>query len=351
MPPVKSCFIKDIEEGRNIQDLFLIKEMSRAETRNGKPYLILTVMDRTGEIGGRIWDNADQLMEQCSIGNIVVLQAQSQSYKGVLQLKIDMVQAVAGETVDIGLFLPSSTAEVPVMAEEVVALAGSVRTPPLRKLLLQFFRAGDFFDDFKKAPAAKTMHHAYLGGLLEHTLAVSRLADRLSEFYPALDRSLLLAGALLHDVGKVKEFSFETYPFNYTDRGRLLGHLMLGAEMVRAKVDRIKDFPEDLAVRLQHLILSHHGRHEYGSPCLPMMLEAFVLNFLDDLDAKVNFMIRLGGQMKDPDYQWTDFQRTLDRFLFVRGGIQYKTENDTAIAAPGKSLSEQAEISRQQKLF
>jgi 3'-5' exoribonuclease len=194
------------------------------------------------------------------------------------------------------------------------------------------------------------MHHAYLGGLLEHTLAVSQLAEMLADFYPALDRDLLLAGALLHDIGKTREFTFETYPFDYSDKGRLMGHLVLGAEMIQEKISALPGFPEDLSTRLQHLVLSHHGRYEFGSPCLPMMSEAFVLNFLDDLDAKLNFMGRLEEQAQEPGYQWTDFQRTLERFLFVNGRPHAEAE------PPGTSVQQDSEDShklnsKQQQLF
>lgn len=222
------------------------------------------------------------------------------------------------------------------MAEQIVRLAKSVGDPFFRKLLLQFFSPNDFFTAFKRAPAAKRMHHAYLGGLLEHTLAVGRLADAVAKFYSPVDRSLLLTGALLHDVGKVREFAFDQYPFEYTETGRLVGHLVLGTEMVQARIERIKDFPPKQGVWLKHLILSHHGQHEFGSPCLPMMLEAFILNFLDDLDAKVNYLDCLGRQMQAPGLQWTEFQKILGRFLLVRGHDEEISSPDTDLPKTSK---------------
>ena len=171
------------------------------------------------------------------------------------------------------------------------------------------------------------MHHAYLGGLLEHTLAVAKLGGLIADCYPALDRDLLMAGALLHDIGKTRELAFAAFPFEYTVRGRLVGHLVIGIEMIQEKIQTIPGFPEEMATRLQHLILSHHGRYEFGSPTLPMISEAFVLNFLDDLDAKLNFMNRLAEQAPGPGYQWTDFQRTLERFLYVKGRPHTEAEN------------------------
>lgn len=205
------------------------------------------------------------------------------------------------------------------MAAELRRLAKGVDNPFLRELLFAFFHNRKFFEQFKKAPAAKGMHHAYLGGLLEHTLAVARLVDVVCPLYPAIDRSLLMAGAMLHDIGKVEEFSFATHPFDYSDSGRLMGHLVLGVEMIQERIDTVLHFPKALAVRLKHLILSHHGRQEFGSPTVPMMLEAFVLNFLDDLDSKINYVNRLSGQVQNEGYQWTDFQRPMERFLYIQG--------------------------------
>jgi 3'-5' exoribonuclease len=346
----KKVFIKDIQENQSVDDLFLVKEAGRAETRTGKPYLIVTVMDRTGEIGGRLWENADQYLPACGIGNIVLVQGQAQTYKGTLQLKIESIRALEkGKENDWqpSDFLPATTGDIPGMAREIEAFARSVSDPFLRRLLLKFFRNKEFLAAFERAPAAKRMHHAYYGGLLEHTLAVTRLADTMTKLYPMIDRSLLIAGALLHDIGKTEEFSFDRYPFDYTDKGRLVGHLVLGAEMMLARSEGLDGFPVELATRLQHLILSHHGRHEFGSPCLPMTVEAFVLNFIDDIDAKINYLDRLGSQTEEPGYRWTDFQKTLDRFLYVRGGPEPEAD-DSARSATGAGGAEEG---RQQSLF
>lgn len=315
----KTIQIKDIADGQPIHDLFLVREMSRGETKVGKPYLSLVLMDASGEISCRVWENAEQLMGECPVGAVVSVSGQAQAYKGILQLRIDSLNRIAENEVDLAQFVPSVQGNVTAMAKELVKLASSVENPFLKELLLTLFGERRLMQAFKKAPAAKVMHHAYVGGLLEHTLAVTRLADSITTLYPSLDRSLLLAGALLHDIGKLKEFSFDSFPFEYSDRGRLVGHMVLGIEMIQEKINTISGFPEDLGDRLKHLILSHHGRYEFGSPSLPMMQEAFALNFLDDLDAKINYLDRLAGQAKGEGYQWTEFQRNLERFLFVKG--------------------------------
>ncbi|MCX5863897.1 MAG: OB-fold nucleic acid binding domain-containing protein [Deltaproteobacteria bacterium] len=265
----KTIQIKEITDGQAIHDLFLVREMSRGETKAGKPYLSLVLMDASGEISGRVWENAEQLMGECPTGAIVSVTGQAQAYKGILQLRVDNLSRIAESEVDLALFVPSVQGNVGLMAKELLKLAGSVENPFLKELLLALFGERRLMQAFKKAPAAKVMHHAYVGGLLEHTLAVARLADSISTLYPNLDRS--------------------------------------------------SGFPEELGDRIKHLILSHHGRHEFGSPSLPMMQEAFALNFLDDLDAKINYLDRLAGQVKGEGYQWTEFQRNLERFLFVKG--------------------------------
>ncbi len=323
----KGCNIKDIQDGQAVRGIFLVRQMSRAETRAGKPYLSLTLMDRTGELAGRVWDNADALAAHCPAGAFVQVTAQAQAYKDILQLKINNLQKVEATEVDPAEFLPATPADIPALKKELRKFIKSIENAHLQSLLQALFKNGDFFDKFCRAPAAKNMHHAYLGGLLEHTMAVARLADQTCGLYPELDRSLLLSGALLHDIGKVEEFSFEVFPFDYSDQGRLVGHFVIGVEMIHDVLKTLQGFPPDLADRLKHLILSHHGRHEFGSPVLPMTSEAFVLNLLDDLDAKMNFLNRLNEQAGKAGYQWSEYQRMFERFLFIRGnedGVEKK---------------------------
>ena len=350
MATEKKVFANQIKDGQTVEDIFLVKDMSRAETRSGKPYLMMTLVDRTGEIACRLWENADAFIDMCEPGKLVQISGQAQAYRGELQVKIDNLLPVDRKDVAIGHFLQGSKRSIEKMALEITSLAKTVQDPFCRKLLLKFFMDSSFFVEFQQAAAAKSMHHAYLGGLLEHTLAVTQLANMIAEFYPELDRDLLVTGALLHDIGKTRELAFGAHLVDYTDKGRLVGHLVLGAEMVQAVINTIADFPEDLAIRLKHLILSHHGRYEFGSPTLPMISEAFVLHFLDDLDAKLNFLGRLEEQAPEQGYQWTDFQRTLERFLYVKGRPQVETENLSSheeLDVEGSSRPD----SKQQNLF
>lgn len=326
----KNIFIKDITDGQAVHAVFLVRQMGQGETKAGKPYLMLTLMDRSGELAARVWDNAEALAPQCPAGGFVAVDAQAQAYKGVVQLKVNDLRAVAPSEVDPALFMPVSPANLTAMEQELHVIIAGLDHPQLRSLLTRIFTEPEFSQQFVKAPAAKHMHHACVGGLLEHTVAVARLALKVCDSYPELDRSLLVAGALLHDIGKTREFSFEVFPFDYSTQGRLMGHLVLGVEMVQAAVTSLADFPQDLTDRLKHLILSHHGRHEFGSPSLPMTAEAFVLNLIDDLDAKINYLNRLADQAKEPGYQWSEYQKTMERFLFVRG----RAADETAPAMP-----------------
>lgn len=342
--------IQDIQDNQKIEGIFLVKEMSRAETKAGKPYLTLKVGDKTGELPGRIWDDADRWEKECAAGQVVSLSGRSQSYKGNLQLIINSVQAIAKDQVDLSLFMPVTSGNIEEMAAELVALGRSVSEPYIKKLLLKFFNDSDFFESFKKAPAAKLMHHAYLGGLLEHTLHVCRLADNISKLYPSINRSLLMAGAMLHDIGKVEELQITT-TFDYSDEGRLMGHMVIGVEMVQEKIKKIKGFPAKLAVRIKHLILSHHGRHDFGAPTLPMLHEAFILNFIDDLDAKINYMERLSAQVPEGEYRWSDYQRNMERFLFLTGHSGQPDNEDLEAGQPQKSKESPEPAFKQPSLF
>ena len=350
MASEKKIYINQIQEGQTIEDIFMVRKMSRSETRTGNPYLIMTLMDRSGEISARLWNNVDALADFCEPGSLVQVTAMPQAYKGSLQLKLDTVIKVDKTDVDISLFMQTTRKNIAEMSRSIEQIAQSIKNRHYKKLLKAFINDEDFLKNFQTAPAAKSMHHAYLGGLLEHTLTVARLAEMLASFYPTLDRDLLLTGALLHDVGKIREFAYDSYPFDYTDMGRLMGHLVLGAEMVQARIDTVSGFPENLSTRLQHLILSHHGRYEFGSPSLPMLSEAFVLHFLDDLDAKLNFIGLLEEQAPEPGYQWTDFQRVLDRFLYVNGRPQAEPQSLES-GEPQGSGSRSSVNSKQQQLF
>ncbi len=332
---IKNIFVTELKEGDRFEDLFLIKNVKAGETRAGKPYFVLTVMDKSGEVSGPVWDNVAFLQKICVAGEVVRLTGMVQSYRDSLQLRIEDIAQVPQTEIDLGCFYPASPRNIQEMANEVQDIVQSVGNPFLKKLLIHFFKKSDWWPNFQEAPAAKGIHHAYIGGLLEHSLSVAKVADFLAKHYAGVDRSLLLAGALLHDIGKLEELKMESGLVEYTVRGRLKGHLVIGSEMVAGAAATIADFPEELLEQLQHLILSHHGRQEFGSPAVPMTVEAFILSFLDDLDAKMNITEQLRRKMDNKEMSWTEYQRSLERYLYL-GGFD-KTKPEGEIPQPGNS--------------
>ena len=340
---VKETFIDSLKEGDRFDDLFLVKSAKLGETRAGKPYLVLSVMDKTGEISGPVWENAERRQVLCVPGDVVRVAGTVQSYRDKPQLKIDDIGKVTQTEIDLGDFLPASRRSRLEMAEELRVVIQSVKNPFLKKLLNHFLSKSDWWPRFQESPAAKGIHHAYIGGLLEHSLSVAQVAVLLADHYEGVDRSLLVAGALLHDIGKLEELSVEAGLIEYTVRGRLKGHLVMGSEMMAIAAAKISDFPVELLEQLQHLILSHHGRQEFGSPTVPMTVEALILSFLDDLDAKMNITEQLRRKMDSTEMGWTEYQRMLERYLYL-GGFEKSAES----SSDGQN---EQDVRRQQSLF
>ncbi len=332
----KKMFVSGLQEGQQVRDLFVIARKNLAETKAGKPYLSLTLMDKTGEIEARIWDNAVALDRVADVGDVIVVQAVAKSYQNQVQLTVSGLQRAEKELVSLVDFMPASKRPPAEMRRELTAFIASVSDKGLRRLLDNLFR-GDVLEQFCQAPAAKKMHHAYIGGLLEHTLSVAGMAEKIATHYPGLDRNLLLCGALVHDIAKIREFSYSSLPFEYTDRGRLLGHLVLGAEMIREAARSIRDLDILRVDTLAHLVLSHHGRHEFGAPVLPMTPEAILLHHLDDMDAKMNYIDQLREKQEEPG--WTDFQRPLERFLYLQPFDEDEPNRIAPVSVAGKAAS------------
>jgi len=311
---MKSIYIKDIHVGDKISDAFLVAEKNMAVSHKGSPYLNIRLKDKTGEIEGRVWDNAVDLSKRFDRGDIIYIRCRATSYKNTIQLSISEVKKVGDSELDPSDFLPVSGSNIDKMFEELMEFVEKVNTPCLRELLYEFFKDEDIANRFRKAPAAKGLHHCYIGGLLEHTLSVTRLIDRIADHYEGVNRDLLIAGSILHDIGKIYELSFDRL-IDYTDPGRLIGHIVIGIEMLDTRIANVKDFPEQLAMELKHILLSHHGVLEYGSPKRPKTLEALIVHHIDDLDAKMNaFQEFIEGS--DDDSDWTPFHRLFERFIY-----------------------------------
>jgi 3'-5' exoribonuclease len=307
-------FINQFKKGQIVEGFFLAKEKTASKTKTGNPYLSLRLADRTGEIDGRVWDKASDFGSLFEKDDVIKVHGEVEEFQGVLQLRVLRLRKAAAGEFDLIDFLPKTAHDVDLMLSEIKGIAETLRNPHLRALLDSFLADEEFVKKFKTAPAAKAMHHVYIGGLLEHTLSVLRLIRLVAPQYKAIDLDLILAGGFLHDIGKVDELAYER-TFDYTDLGRLLGHITLTVEKVAKKIQSLPDFPENLALLLKHLILSHHGEYVFGSPKRPKTLEALLLHHIDDLDAKINGFLAWIDKEKDSASRWTSYHKLFDRFI------------------------------------
>jgi 3'-5' exoribonuclease len=312
---VKKVYVEQIRERDWVDSPFLVRDKIMAMAKNGKPYMTLKLVDRTGEVEGRVWDRVDEFSALFGKDNFIRIQGKASVYLGKMQLVVQDIEAISEERIDLADFLPVSVRSTEEMVSELRQKVDSLADPWLRSLMEAFLSDAPFLQRFSTAPAAKTMHHVYLGGLLEHSLAVANLAQDVCRRYPELNRDLLMVGALLHDVGKVAELCYER-TFDYTDEGKLLGHIVMGVEMVEDRIRQIPDFPASLKILIKHQLLSHHGQYEYGSPKRPKTLEAVVLNFLDDLDSKINGVRTHIEKEPDSPSNWTSYHRLYDRYFY-----------------------------------
>lgn len=310
----KKTFIDMIKPGQRVDDVFAAGDKQLGHKKDGDAYLTLTLSDRSGHIKGVIWDNVEVMNRNFRTADYVAVKGSAVEYRGALQLVVQDLKRVDPAAINATDFLPATGRNVDQMLDQLIQICNSVENAHLSKLLSAFFQDKDFTDRFKTAPAAKRMHHAYLGGLLEHTLSIALLIQAIAGHYRGIDKDLLLAGGILHDIGKIHEFSYETR-IDYSDEGRLLNHIVIGIEMLKDKIAGIENFPSDLALVLKHMIVSHHGTRDFGSPEPPKTLEAVILNYLDELDAKVT-AIRSFMEAEDPEGSWTSYHRVLERFFF-----------------------------------
>jgi 3'-5' exoribonuclease len=290
---MKDIYIADLmgfDEGRSFDSFFLVLAKQQRTTKQNKPYLNLILGDRTGQIEGRVWDLGDpRIARVFDRGDLVKVRGSVSRYDDRAQAKVDQLRkALAGEADKMDM-LPATTRDVGELWAELEASVASLTNPDLKRLLTALLAEPAIVQAYKEAPAARQLHHAWLGGLLEHVVSLLGLADRVAAHYPILDRDLLVTGVILHDIGKIRELSWDT-GFDYTVEGVLLGHIQIGVDLVEKTIAGLPDFPDRLRTLVLHMILSHHGKLEFGSPKLPMIPEALVLNFLDDLDAKMQAM-------------------------------------------------------------
>jgi len=311
----KRVYIKDIKPGDKISDFFLVAEKNSAFSVKGSPYLNLRLKDKTGEVDGKVWDNVQELEKVFKKGDIIYAQSRAISYKNAIQLSLLNIRRADESDIDPGDYYPATKGNIDDMFGRLISYAETVQAPFLKRLLTAVFDDEKIRELFKRAPAAKGFHHSYIGGLLEHTLSVTSLLDQVAGHYPDLNRDLIITGGILHDIGKLHEFTYDGL-VDYTSEGRLIGHIVMGVEMIDAKIAAIEDFPEQLSMELRHILLSHHGVLEFGSPKRPKTAEALIVHHIDDLDAKVKAFQDFIMEANDNDSDWTPFHRLLERFLY-----------------------------------
>jgi len=289
-------YIKDYKEGDRVFDIYLCKHKQSAVTKNGKPYDNVILQDRTGTLDAKIWEPNSAGIDEFNALDYIEVYGEVNNFQGALQVNVKRIRLCKEGEYDPADYLPVSKKDIEGMYKELIALIDSIENKYLKMLLEDMFKKDEaFIKEFKKSSAAKTVHHGFIGGLLEHTLSVTKLCDFYCKSYPLLNRDLLLSAAICHDIGKTKELS--AFPENdYTDEGQFLGHIIIGCEMVGERMRNIDGFPKVLANELKHCILSHHGELEFGSPKKPAIMEAVALTFADNTDAKMQtFTEILGG--------------------------------------------------------
>ena len=310
---MKSAYVSDLAADQNITSYFLVCEKEIRTGQSGKPYLRLELGDRTGTIEARMWENFEEQTAGVSRDDFVKVQARVDVYRGRNQLVVDRIRRAEPSEVDLEDYFPHTTEDVEKLYAQLREHVASVQNPWLRRLLASVIEDPQIVPGLKRAPAAKSMHNAYLGGLLEHVVSLCGLCRTVASRYPEVDADLLLSGAVLHDIGKIQELSYER-SISYTTEGLLLGHIIMELELVTKKMDAIEGFPQPLRTLVQHLLISHHGRYEFGSPRLPMFREAVMLHYLDDLDSKMGAMrATLGSDKGEGD--WAGYNAALERRL------------------------------------
>ena len=346
---VKTIYVNQIQERARVESVFLVRDKITAMAKNGKPYMTLKIMDRTGEVEGRIWDQVDYFSSQFDKDDFILVNAKASVYMGKMQLVIQDLQKIDESLVDLSDFLPVSKRPLSEMRQELDQILASLTDPHIEALLRSFFDDPGFFALYSKAPAAKAMHHVFLGGLLEHSLAVVGLAVDVAARYPQVNRDLLVCGALLHDIGKVEELSYRR-SFDYTDEGKLLGHIVIGVQMVEDRIRRLPDFPKELSMLIKHLLLSHHGQYDFGSPKRPKFLEAVILNFIDDLDSKINGVQTHIDKEPDKEGNWTNYHRLYDRY-FYKGSNSAEHKEKVIPSVEAKPLVKEKKSTRVERKY
>jgi 3'-5' exoribonuclease len=315
---MKTPFISELAPNQLVNTTFLVHHKDIRQKKTGEPYLSLTFADRSGELDAKMWDNVAEVMETFDRDDFVRVKGLVQLFQNRLQLTVHKVQRIDDSEVDVVDYFPASKRNPDEMFAELQALIARFENPHLKALVEAVFADPDIAHRFRQAPAAKAIHHAYLGGLLEHVLSMCTVARQLGAHYTDIDVDLLVTGVLLHDIGKIYELNYQR-TFTYSTEGQLLGHILMGVRIVGDKLAAIPGFPPRLRVLVEHLILSHHGQLEFGSPKVPLFPEALLLHFIDNLDSKMEAMRATLERDAGMEGDLTSYNNALDRSVLKKG--------------------------------
>ena len=331
---MKDFYIRDAaqQENKVVTTSFVVSNKQIKAKKSGEPYLDLTLMDRTGTIQAKMWDNVEECAEAFDQDDVVKIKGLINKYNQRWQLTIHKLRKMEQADIEFSDYLPKTSKDIDQLWRTLGEFVATMREPNLRHLLELFMADPVIAFAYRNAPAAKTMHHAFIGGLLDHVVSLCTACNLMSRNYAFINRDLLLTGAFLHDIGKVHELSYAR-SFGYTTEGQLLGHLIIDLEMLHAKLAQIPGFPPQLKILVEHLIISHHGQYEFGSPKLPMFPEALMLHYLDDMDSKMEAMRAQFERDADLESPWTGYNSALARPLLNTQKF-LKSREAVAVAEP-----------------
>src|SRR5215475_13301302 len=331
---MKDFFLSDCSrfENKVIVSSFVVTSKQVKPKKTGEPYLALTLADRCGQIEAKMWDNVEDALDAFEQDDFLKVKGLLNRYKNRFQLTIHKLRRLGDSEVDFADYLPKTRKNIDELWQTLAEFVVSFENPYLRTVVQAFMADPVIAEAYRCAPAAKTLHHAYIGGLLDHVVSLFRSCDLVCRDYPQINRDLLLTGAFLHDIGKIHELAY-TRSFSYTSRGQLLGHMIIELEMLQAKITAIPGFPDELKTLLEHLIISHHGQYEFGSPKLPMFPEALMLHYLDDLDSKMESMRAHFEREAETESSWTTYNASLGRVLLNTAKFLKKEAPAAAVAA------------------
>ena len=314
--PMKDFYISDCvqQENKIVTSSFVVVAKQIKPKKTGEPYLALTLGDRSGQLEAKMWDNVEEVLDTFEQDDFLKIKGLVNKYKQRFQLTVHKLRKLGESEIDFSDYLPKTTKDIDELWLTLTGFVESFQNQHLKSLVQAFMADPEIAAAYRNAPAAKTLHHAYIGGLLDHVVSLFRSCDLICKNYPQINRDLLLTGAFLHDIGKIHELTYNR-SFSYSTKGQLLGHMIIELEMLQAKLAALPGFPDELKILIEHLIISHHGQYDFGSPKLPMFPEALMLHYLDDLDSKMEAMRAQFEREAGLDNPWTSYNPSLGRPL------------------------------------